>query len=400
MAQYNSFFVRIKKDTPFLSELLKKNKKIVVYYEQSYHKAANDYIYRYYDWIPEFINYGSGKIAFVYLPMLLKHIDRFLQFNFPDSICEQPSDFSAEDFYKIITDSIADLPPVDGPMFLVSDPDNTAGYTPKQLGEDYMSFFCFVFDAEKDVPIRYALDKYPQIFEHGGRQLPKMSFHKVESSDTDTEDFWFNREYDDDKYANEVFECDEDFFYEDKEKDKLEGFDADKAPISKLLRDISERINQLYALGVPEIIIKKALSLPEPKPSRLIITEDFRLLLPDYNNREIVLNPLPKALYFFYLRHNEGVLFKHLRDHRSELFDLYSLLSPSEKLDRMNKSIDDLVDSTKNSVNVLCSRIKSAFASQFQDRLASQYYITGAAGEPKCIALDRKLVEDRSGVVM
>ena len=153
-------------------------------------------------------------------------------------------------------------------------------------------------------------------------------------------------------------------------------------------------------MGVNETFIRQILSLPEAKLSPIIITEDFRLLLPDYNNREIVLNPLPKALYFFYMRYPEGVLFKHLRDHRSELFDLYSLLSSSENLDRMNRSIDYLVDSTKNSVNVVCSRIKTAFAAEFQDRLASQYYITGAAGEPKRIALDRKLVEDRSGLIM
>lgn len=153
-------------------------------------------------------------------------------------------------------------------------------------------------------------------------------------------------------------------------------------------------------MGLNEAFIRQLLSLPDPKPSRLLITDDFRLLLPEYNNREIVLNPLSKALYFFYLRHLEGVLFKHLRDHRSELFNLYSLLSPRENIDKMNQSIDDLVDSTKNSVNVLCSRIKSSFASEFQDRLASQYYITGKPGGPKSIALDRKLVEDRSRLVM
>jgi hypothetical protein len=32
--------------------------------------------------------------------------------------------------------------------------------------------------------------------------------------------------------------------------------------------------------------------------------------------------------------------------------------------------------------------------------LACQYYITGKPGEPKRIALDRKLVEDRSGLIM
>ena len=64
------------------------------------------------------------------------------------------------------------------------------------------------------------------------------------------------------------------------------------------------------------------------------------------------------------------------------------------------RSIDDIVDSTKNSINEKCSRIKEAFASQIKDGLASQYYITGRAGEPKRIVLNRSLVEDQSGLIM
>ena len=45
-------------------------------------------------------------------------------------------------------------------------------------------------------------------------------------------------------------------------------------------------------------------------------------------------------------------------------------------------------------------RIKAAFASQFQDKLACHYYITGRAGEPKRITLDRSLVEDKSGLIL
>jgi hypothetical protein len=42
----------------------------------------------------------------------------------------------------------------------------------------------------------------------------------------------------------------------------------------------------------------------------------------------------------------------------------------------------------------------AAFVSEFKDTLASQYYIAGRPGEPKSIALDRKLVEDKSGLIM
>ena len=153
-------------------------------------------------------------------------------------------------------------------------------------------------------------------------------------------------------------------------------------------------------MGLNESFIRQIITLPEAKLSPLTITDDFRIILPDYNNMEIVMHPQSKTLYFFYLRHTEGVLFKHLRDYREELYTLYSLLSPRENLDKMNQSIDGLVDSTKNTINVVCSRIKSTFASKFQDRLACQYYIKGAAGNTKRITLDRSLVKDVSNLIM
>ena len=69
-------------------------------------------------------------------------------------------------------------------------------------------------------------------------------------------------------------------------------------------------------------------------------------------------------------------------------------------MEKMERSIEDIIDSTKNSVNEKCSRIKAAFVSQFNDKLAKEYYITGAAGEPKRITLDRKLVQDKSGIIL
>ena len=83
-----------------------------------------------------------------------------------------------------------------------------------------------------------------------------------------------------------------------------------------------------------------------------------------------------------------------------------ALAKTIEEISENSASVDysqmtqDIVDSTKNSVNEKCSRIKAAFASQFQDKLACQYYITGRAGEPKRITLDRSLVRDKSGLIL
>ena len=57
--------------------------------------------------------------------------------------------------------------------------------------------------------------------------------------------------------------------------------------------------------------------------SPLVITEDYRFLLPDYGNREVLLSPIHKALYLLFLNHPEGIEFKNLVDHREELFALY-----------------------------------------------------------------------------
>lgn len=355
-------YIRIKEDIPLLTELFARRQRIAIYYEQFYHEGINNYIRAHYDDIRKRLE--SNYISFIYIPMLLENIDDFLQYNFPDNTGIKTPKPTAEELYKSITDHIVKVPHTGRPMMLITDYKKKAPYPPGMVEENQRVFCCYDLDYADDNQFKYALRHYLP---------PLISDEEILFRDGD------------DNLA--------------REEGAVYGYDADKEYI-EILSEIKERIDKLYARGIPADILKQILSLPEPKPSRLLITPDFRLLLPDYNNREIVLNPLPKALYFFYLRHTEGILFKHLRDHRSELFDLYSLLSPSENLDRMNQSIDDLVDSTKNSVNVLCSRIKAAFASQFKDNLACQYYITGKPGEPKLIALDRKLVEDRSGVVM
>lgn len=371
-----SQYIRIKKDNPTLKGLLE-NRKVAIYFERSHNAEVNRYIQKEYKTLLSLLN--SCGTAFIYAPFFLKDLDESIEFNFPNCTTSNiDNKLSVDDFYKLIDENLVTPPILNLPMILVSDPENVAGYPANKLGKNKMVLHCYYIENGRDLFYHYQPKEYPRIFMHPS----PIRFQKAgDWTKTNKDDGILFR--DDDPLANVA------------PQDR-----ADWSDIEALSYEIQDRIQRLYNMGLNEAFIRQILSLPSPNPSRLLITEEFRLLLPDYNNREIVLNPLPKALYFFYLRHSEGVLFKHLRDHRDEIFDLYSLLSPSENLDRMNQSIDDLVDSTKNSVNVLCSRIKSAFASQFKDDLARQYYITGTAGEPKRIVLDRNLVEDRSVVVM
>lgn len=319
---------------------------------------------------------NSFGISFVYFPFLQEHLEDSIRFNFPDSHIQISPKINAKDLYAEITDCIVKMPNVDDPMILISDPENTIGYPSEMLAGNMMSFYGFFIDEASELICNFNNQNYPKIYYHqSNRSNSTIRFHKLDGSDIR-------------------------FRVGDEEPEVSPEDNADREEVKILSAEIQSRINKLYALGVNEALIRQIVALPKPKLSPLVITDDFRIVLPEYNNLEIQISNLPKALYFLYLRHTEGMLFKELCHYRDELSEIYRTISPLEDIARMEQSIDDIVDSTKNSVNVNCSRIKTAFASQFRDELASQYYISGRARKPKCIVLDRSLVEDQSGLIM
>jgi hypothetical protein len=107
---------------------------------------------------------------------------------------------------------------------------------------------------------------------------------------------------------------------------------------------------------------------------------------------EIEMTPLPKTLFLFMLKYSNGVMLKELYKHRQELLYIYGRISNRSDLDQMHNSINDMTNATSNSVNEKCSRIKEAFVSKIDERIANAYFITGDRQEPKRISLDRSLV--------
>jgi hypothetical protein len=162
--------------------------------------------------------------------------------------------------------------------------------------------------------------------------------------------------------------------------------------IKQLMDEVSERVEKLRLHGVSELVLKNLLQ-PEKKLSRLIITKSSQIFLPDYNNMEIQMTPLPKAVFFLFLRHPEGILFKNLVDYRDELTRIYGHLTGRQDMKAVEKSICDITDPTQNSINEKCARIREAFVRNFDDHLAQNYYVTGNRGEAKTIILPRDLVE-------
>ena len=161
--------------------------------------------------------------------------------------------------------------------------------------------------------------------------------------------------------------------------------------INELMEEVRERIGKLRQRGIAEYLLEQLIH-PDNRLSRLFITKDWRILLPDYNNMEIKMEPLVKAVYLLFLRHPEGITFKQLPDYREELTRIYKQLKPSGLTDRAIQSIEDVTNPMLNSINEKCARIRAAFVGQFDEYMAKSYYIDGLRGEAKKIALPRNLV--------
>lgn len=174
----------------------------------------------------------------------------------------------------------------------------------------------------------------------------------------------------------------------------ISTYEADKAftyESRQLVKEVMERIAKLRELGISVAVLEQLIH-QEEKLSRLVITKDYDIYLPDYHNMEIKMAPLSKAVFFLFLRHPEGIIFKHLPDYHDELLGIYSQLKDGMISPAHRKSIDDITDPFNNSINEKCARIREAFVSKFDERLANHYCVDGPRGEAKKIDLPRDLV--------
>ena len=165
---------------------------------------------------------------------------------------------------------------------------------------------------------------------------------------------------------------------------------TEEPDVEMMMSEVQMLVERLRKSGVGEMVLQR-LFKPTQQLSRLHIRYG-RIFLPDYNNMEIKMPTLSKAIYLLFLRHPEGIRFSYLPDHRSELLRLYGSISGRDNREDIQRSIDDVTDPTRNSINEKCSRIKQAFLREFDDSIACNYYITGERGEAKKILLPREMI--------
>lgn len=363
----------------------------VTYVENHYDEENNDFICRNYDRLctlvktedvyKDDIETFAGKLRFEYLPKSITTTTLNNIYNYYSPSIENKSKHSDADVSDIVSNfyelffkgsryitnkdvkSLSGIVRFKSRYFIKDDTDEWT------IGKPYFLFSFLLLDAKTDDKKIEQISSYIHSIGLDKREIIRFKTRPPlsdDNTDPDTADIYFT------------------------------------SNAYKLIDEIKERIEKLNNLGINSFVINKMLLTP-PRLSRLKITADYRILLTDYN-KEIKMTPLPKAVFFFFLRHPEGVIFKHLIDYKDELLEIYKNLTVSEDEQKIKESIDSITDSTKNSINEKCSRIREAFIKEICEDLAENYFITQnhkSDTEPrlKLITLDRTMVSDDSGIL-
>ena len=127
--------------------------------------------------------------------------------------------------------------------------------------------------------------------------------------------------------------------------------------------------------------------------SPLVVNKDMKIVLPYYNEVEVKMPAMCRAIYILFLKHPEGIALRNIGDHRAELENIYSIVMPGRSEERAREAIDNLVNPMSNTLNEYISKIKRCFKTCIiDDELADKYCITGKKTEPYKIALDPSLI--------
>ena len=365
MIDYNILKWRCSSCQVYFKNLPNEILKGAIYIENEYHPQMNKYLRRWGWWLRRWVfnTYKCGNVDFTYFPSISKtEQGKLLFYHFPT-------------LPKYLSRKLPSLKTTDLLDYL-EDPDDARFLKPGFLfyhveREDGISIYNYYPLAGLD---NKALSYKEQIVEI-------LKRHKEEAD----EDLYSGVSRGIGHAGVPCTRYEKDENYSD---NNFESFDSQtQAQISLFKKQVEE----LQKCGVPMELLEKILHQDE-QLSKVVITKKYEILLPDYNNMVIKMEPLVKAVFFLFLKHPEGIIFKHLPDYRQELIDIYKNLRPHGLNERSLQSIEDVTNPLLNSINEKCARIRGAFVVNFDDRLARNYYISGAKAEAKKIVLPRELV--------
>jgi hypothetical protein len=363
--------------------------KIVFYFESEYNEPINRYLSFHYSEIN--VKLGEKGMRLLYFPTLnlkqnnpsINELTKYLVYKFPHLFTSNSD--SAIALLKEIFSS------TNNQEFYST----VAGI----LGITYQKRPCFIHSVEIETEMVSDRSYLYSIYEFSNfddDQLEKEINRYLEVVDIPRENVCYSL------VKPNLDDPDDNFAFEgNKISDDLKNFIANLHVVNdeKLLIDSLMLLISKLKDTHPDLcyslnhVLSKSISHPTNGLSRLYIDDQYRIFLVDYDNLEIVMTPLQKTLYLFFLQNKDGIKLKEISSYKKQLIDLYGKVGNRTDIELIKNSINDLTDATSNSINEKCSKIKEAFVSKIDDSIAKNYYITGFRSENKRILIDRSLVK-------
>lgn len=197
-------------------------------------------------------------------------------------------------------------------------------------------------------------------------------------------------------YGNVVSQKERNEFYMVIDQERRKSAQAEAGFYPKSVRQKMQAARQLLAelreLGVDERALMDLVRRERPI-SRLYITADYRVYLPEFDNVELQLSPLPKAVFILFLRHPEGIVLKEIGDYFLELMKIYKNIM-GRKFNEMfaKERLERICDPLNNSLNEKICRIHEGLRNILDETIAAHYFIKGKRCEARQILIPQALI--------
>lgn len=169
-------------------------------------------------------------------------------------------------------------------------------------------------------------------------------------------------------------------------------FDIEIESLQSAQRDILRRIGILVTQYVKEYHrmpdidkllghIKGKFLIDSDSYSPVKVNGNMQLILPDYDEMQLRLTPLCRALYILFLCHPDGIVLKEIDRYRHQFEEIYYMVKPGVSDSLARASVDDICRPASESLLQKISRIKSDVTKQLVNpSLAERYCISGMRG--------------------
>ena len=129
--------------------------------------------------------------------------------------------------------------------------------------------------------------------------------------------------------------------------------------------------------------------------------ENYHFVLPEYGDLIIPFEQRWISIYWFFLRNDQEIYTKSLKNYREEILSLHSRVNTRYSLEKITESIDKIIGLSndpvykgKNEFSSVKSKINSQIKDIIPNKISKDYLISGVRMEPNKVLLDRKYFID------